>query len=412
MQQGKATEVLVLGGGYAGVVAAIRLSRKTRGANVRITLINGREYFVERIRLHQLAAAQELASHDYTSLLAGTPVRFLQGWVTQLMPEKQQVLVKTAGGEVQLPYDYAIYALGSVVDTQSIPGVSQHALSLSTAETVRTLQQTLPEVAARRGTLLVCGGGLTGIEAASELAESYPGLQVTLATADRFGEQLSQRGRRYLQQAFDRLGITVVDGQQITAVHANYAQTYDGPPLPFDLCLWAGSFRAPDLARQAGLPVNDRGQILVNKYLQAQGHSTLYAIGDAASLEAAIEIPIRMGCATAAPMGSYVGDHLAAVIRGERPYKPYRFQYVMRCISLGRKDGLIQFVDADDTPKERILTGRIGAYVKEVVCRGSVWKVYLERKIASLLTKNGVPSKKVNEHVLDNQPAYRHFDPT
>jgi len=412
MQQTKTVEVLVLGGGYAGAVAALRLSRKTDPNRVRVTLVNGNEHFVERIRLHQQAAGQKMTRQPYTKLLAGTSVRFLQGWITQLNPTSQQVLVRTPSGDVQMRYDYAVYALGSIVDTNMVPGVSQNALSLSTAETTQTLRNVVPGVAARGGKLLVCGGGLTGIEAASELAETYPGLKVTLVTADRFGEQLSQKGRAYLQKAFERLGITVFDGLRITAVNPDHSQTADDTAISFDLCLWAGSFRAPDLAREAGLPVNKRGQIIVDKHLRAKGYATLYAIGDAASLEEALEIPIRMGCATAAPMGSYVGDHLAAVIRGEQPQKSYHYQYVMRCISLGRKDSLIQLVGTDDTPKERILTGRIGAYLKEMVCRSSVWNLKLEQKLASFLTRNQLTNKGVNDHVSDNQPAYRHPGPT
>ena len=74
MQQSHQIEVLVLGGGYAGIVTALRLSRKTDPGKVRVTLINGQEYFVERIRLHQQAANQALTHHSYVKLLASTPI--------------------------------------------------------------------------------------------------------------------------------------------------------------------------------------------------------------------------------------------------------------------------------------------------------------------------------------------------
>lgn len=387
MELTKKKQVIILGGGYAGILAALRLSWKTDPRQVRITLINGRKSFVERIRLHQQAANQKLKSYSYASLLAGTSVEFIEGWVTQLNPQGKQVQVRTPGRNVEINYDYAIYALGSIVETTKVPGVSQHALSLSTADTARKLQKRLPGVAASGGTLVVVGGGLTGIEAATELAETYPNLQVKLLTADSFGAQLSQKGQRYLQQAFERLGITVESGQYITAVHPNHIQTADGTTIPFDICLWAGSFRAPDLAREAGLPVNNQGQLFVDEHLRVQGHPTLYAVGDAATLEKAIATPIRMGCVTAAPMGSYAGNHLAAVIQGDQYDKPYRFQYLMRCISLGRDDGLVQFVTAEDAPKERILTGRTGAVVKEIISRSSVWNIQMERKSAAFRTR-------------------------
>ena len=87
-------------------------------------------------------------------------------------------------------------------------------------------------------------------------------------------------------------------------------------------------------------------------------------------------------------MGTYAGTRLAAQIKGEETARPFRFRYVMRCISLGRKDGLVQFVGADDSPRERILTGWVGARVKELVSRSSVWNVQFEGKLASLLNRN------------------------
>jgi len=395
MKQTSRKKVIILGGGYAGILAALRLSRKTNPRQVDITLINGQELFVERIRFHQQAANQELKSYSITNLLAGSSVNFIQGWVTRLDPKRQQVLVRTSKSDVELNYDYAVYALGSIVETTLVPGVSQNAFSLSTTSTTRRLKNLLPGVAAAGGTLLVCGGGLTGIEAASELAETYPNLKVKLVTAETFGDQLSQKGQRYLQQAFERRGITVESGKRITAVHPDHIQTDNGTTIPFDICLWAGSFRAPNLAREAGLPVNNRGQIFVDEHLRAKGYPTLYAIGDAASLEEAIDVPIRMGCVTAAPMGTYVGNHLATVIRGDKFNKPYHYRYFIRCISLGRKDGLVQFVTAEDIPKERILTGGIGSKVKEIISSSSVWNIQMEQKLVSFFTRTRSESEPI-----------------
>lgn len=388
MMSKQRTEVIVLGGGYAGVMAALRLSRKTRGENIRITLVNGADHFVERIRLHQRAANQTIKHYPYSRLLKGTGIRFVQGWVTGLSPARQTVTVHTARGDNQIAYDYLVYALGSFVDTRTVPGSAEYAMSLSTEETTLALQKQLPQVAEQGGRLLVCGGGLTGIEAATELAETYPNLQVTLVTRGTFGEQLSQRGQRHLRHVFDKLGINVVGNHAVTRVHAHHLECENGATLPFDICLWAGAFTVPSLARHVGLPVNADGQIIVDAYLRAKTYPNIYVAGDAASLEEAHDISIRMACATAVPMGAYVGDHLATVIRGEKEARPFRFQYILRCISLGRQDALVQFVEVDDRPKERILTGWLGVKTKELVCRGTIWATQFERSMASLLARS------------------------
>ncbi len=175
MNHNDKTKILVLGGGYAGTITALRLSRKLRNDRVQITLVNSADHFVERIRFHQQAASQTLKQYPYADLLKDTGVRFMGGWVTGLSPTQRSVTVHTPGGDVAIQYDYLVYALGSMVDNHSVPGAAEHAYTLSTQTTTLALRAQLPPIAARNGRLLICGGGLTGIVAATEFADSYPG---------------------------------------------------------------------------------------------------------------------------------------------------------------------------------------------------------------------------------------------
>ena len=81
-----------------------------------------------------------------------------------------------------------------------------------------------------------------------------------------------------------------------------------------------------------------------------------------------------MACATAMPMGTYAGEALAKLIHGETP-KPFRFAYKIRCISLGRRDGLVQHVDEHDHAVSQVWTGRAAATLKEIVCRSTVFSI-------------------------------------
>jgi NADH dehydrogenase len=258
-----------------------------------------------------------------------------------------------------------------------IPGGKEYALSLSTEATTLALREKLPAIAARGERVLVIGGGLTGIESSTELAEAYPNLRVTLVTRSAFGADLSRKGAAYLREGFAKRGIEVIENTTITRITAQAAQ-YDGGEIPFDLCLWAGAFGVPALAREAGFAVNRQGQVIVDEFLRSISHPDVIAVGDSAGLEQALDIPIRMACATGIFMGSYAGDHLAAWASGAAP-KPYQFGYVIRCISLGRYDGLVQRVKPDDTPMEQIITGRAGAQIKELICRQTLWQITMER---------------------------------
>ncbi|MEZ4621954.1 MAG: FAD-dependent oxidoreductase [Caldilineaceae bacterium] len=137
---------------------------------------------------------------------------------------------------------------------------------------------------------------------------------------------------------------------------SNRAHCNDGRTLEFDGCLWAGAFVVPPLATMAGLPVDTQGRLLVDETLRVIDHPEIYVAGDAAATG------LRMACATAMPMGAYVADQLAARLLEQPQPAPFRFAYMIQCISLGRQNGLVQLVHGDDSPKPRIVTGWCGTH--------------------------------------------------
>jgi NADH dehydrogenase len=353
--------ILVLGGGYAGMLAALRLAGKSR--NQSITLVNATETFVERIRLHQLAANKEPRQRTISALIRGKGITFVQGCVTALDPARRSVTVQTSAGSQTLAYDQLVYALGSSVDRDAVPGIREHALTLGGVEATMQMQAKLQANPSAR--VVVCGGGLTGIELTSEIAETYPGLSIILLSRDPLGTNLSQKGHAYILDRFARRGVTVREGVTVERILPDNVQTVDDGRVPVDLTIWAGSFGVAALARESGLAVNRIGQILIDPYLRSVSHPEIFAVGDAAASG------LRMACATAMPQGAHAADNLAALLRGQ-PLQPFRFGFGGRCISLGRHDGLVQMVDSDDSPSEQIVTGRAAALIKEMICRYTV----------------------------------------
>ncbi len=113
---------------------------------------------------------------------------------------------------------------------------------------------------------------------------------------------------------------------------------------------------------------------MVDRNLRSVSHPTIYAVGDAASPDEAIGLTVDMGCKTALPMGGHAADDLAARL-ADRLWKPFDYGYVVYCLSLGRRAGLIQFYAPDGQVKNRVLTGWLGAQVKELVCRSTIWQI-------------------------------------
>jgi len=365
------TKIVVLGAGYGGLLCAIRAQRQV-GARGQVTLVSARPEFEERIRLHEAAVGRPPRVLPIAELLEGTGVAFRCERVLRIDPARR--VLTTPGGT--LDYHLLVYAPGSFIDLDALPGVRAHALALD-GSTLARLRDRLPELAARGGRVVVCGGGLTGIEGATELAEAFPGLQVTLLTAGALADGYSPRGARHLLRAFERLGVALVERRRVRELRAGVIDTDEGP-VRFDLCLWAGGFGVPALALKAGLPVDERGRLIVDGALRSVGDPAIFGAGDAVRIDGHHGSPLHMSCKTAMPAGAHAADNLSARVL-EQPERVFRFRDTGVCISLGRGDALIQTRHPDGSPWFAI-TGRLGAFLKEQVCRYTVRSLVRERR--------------------------------
>ncbi len=377
-QSSRSHKVLILGGGYAGMIAAARI-----GARAEVTLIDARPEFVQRIRLHEMLAGGAPKTLGFARWLGRRGVRFVQARVESLEPGRQRVVTRSGdGGPIELGYDTLILALGSAT-ASGVPGVAENAVRLDDPATLHAAASKVRALAGSGGRVLVVGGGLTGIETAAELAERHPGLRVTLATRGRVGEGYSIAGAEHLRQRLAGLGILILDRAGVQSLDPGRAWRQDGGAIDFDLCVWAGGFAASGLAREAGLAVDRASRVLVDPALRAAGHPNIFAAGDAAvatvfpDSHAADGHAIRMGCVSALPLGAHAAGNVRRLLRGKEP-APFSFGFAIRCISLGRKDGLVQFVAPDDTPKERVWTHRRAVLTKEIICRMTYETVHNE----------------------------------
>ncbi|MEU7291704.1 FAD-dependent oxidoreductase [Streptomyces exfoliatus] len=379
--------IIVLGAGYAGAVAAGRLAKRLHREDVAITLVNAEPDFVERVRLHQVAVGQELRPRPFTEMFAGTGVELKVARVTAVDVDRKTVTVTAAadataasrvtGSEqaeaVELAYDTLVYALGSDWNDQGVPGAAEHAHHIAGRAGALRLRDRLARLGAGESVVVV-GGGLTGLEAATEIAEARPDLAVALAARGDLGDWLSPKGRDHLRKVVDRLGITVHEGAAVTGVEADRVTTADGGSVPAAVTVWTTGFAVHPIARATTLEVTDTGQIVVDGTMRSVSHPDVYAAGDAAMAMGPGDKPLRMCCATGGPMAWQAADAIAARLTGGKiPKVPLR--YFNQCISLGRKDGVIQYVTADDRSVRSALTGRLAATYKELVCKGAAWSV-------------------------------------
>jgi NADH dehydrogenase FAD-containing subunit len=372
------TTVVVLGAGYAGVLAANRLAGRVP-AGVRVLLINDRDELVHRVRLHEVAAGRTRKTYPLSALVHPRVER-LTTRVTRIdATERRLVLADPARPPVA--YDHLVYAAGSGI-TPGAPGVREHASGLAGPEQAAAFAARLRGLAPGAPVIIV-GTGLSGIEAAAEVAESFPNLSVTLLgeeLAPAWPDALRELGRAGLLE----LGVNLRTGVRVRAVTARHVELMNGERLAAGDVLWATGFSSSGLARDSGLDVDEMGRLVVDETLRAPAHPEIVGCGDAVAAPLACAgtglTPMRMACATAMPMGAHAADVVSEVLRG-RPARPFRYHNTVQCVSLGRHRGLLVFIDQDDRPTGRALTGLSGALAKELICRLVIGALRIERQM-------------------------------
>jgi NADH:ubiquinone reductase (H+-translocating) len=358
------THVVVVGGGYAGTLAANHLRL---GRDIVITLVNPRPVFVERIRLHQLVADSGTATVDYGTLL-GDGIRLVVDGADRIDTADRRVLL-TSGAV--LDYDYLVYAVGSAGAMPAVRGAAEFAYSVADLESARRLRHALADLPPD-APVAVVGGGLTGIETASELAQQ--GRPVTLACGGVLGPSLSKRGRRSVSNQLRGLGVDVLERDTVSEVRWDAVVLSDGAVLASAATVWTAGFGVPDLATRSGLRTDALGRLITDETLTSIDDERVVAAGDAA---APSDQPLRMSCQAAGPLGAQAANTVLSRIAGDTPARVNQ-AFVGQCISLGRAHGTIQLAHTDDTPVNVVVGGRTAASIKEAICKGTLWAIRRE----------------------------------
>jgi NADH:ubiquinone reductase (H+-translocating) len=366
-------DVVVVGAGYAGVTAANRLARHPE---VAVTVVNPRAVFVERTRLHQVAAGSGSATHNLADLLH--PRASLRvATAERIEPDAVTLTDGTA-----LRCDAVVYAVGSGPATSAVPGM-ERAFSVSDLESATALHTALAELPAH-APVVVVGGGFTGIEAAAELASEHPGADYSLVGDP--GAGFPDGTRQYVNRTLDSFGIDVRPRVHATRLTEDAVLLDDGTAIPAALVVWAGGFSVPDLARRSELPVDASGRLRVDAGLQSADGTAVVGVGDAVTV--AGRDHIRMSCQAAMPLGAHGADTVWEILQGRSP-STLSLRFVAQCLSLGRGRGAVQFTARDDSPSAFSLRGRVVAPVKESILRGTILSMRRQARGRDLRSAEG-----------------------
>lgn len=364
-----AKHLVVVGSGYAGILAALRAHRQA--PKCRITLVSPSDVFVERIRLHELASSGRAVAHPLRRFLP-EGIYFWQAAARHI--DARRAILETTAGDV--PFDALIVATGSQVRKGSLPGVADLGVPVECNEMGQLYSRLRNEGSPKR--ILVCGGGLTAIECATAVRVHH-GAKVVLLTHGRLEPRLSTKGYQALRSSILKTGVAIEEHTTVERLDAGVAHT-DRGPVEFDECIWACGMEGRPLGAESGLLVNERNQIVIDANLNpvTDGCTNVFVAGDAGAFSVNPGHPVYMGCKTAMPMGAHAADNAVGLLMANR-VEPFSFRDALYCIALG-KSGLVQFVEKDGTAGDQVWQGWRAAMVKNTINRFTVWALLGERR--------------------------------
>ena len=363
----KKTRILVLGGGFGGVYAALHLERQFGSdAAVEITLVSRDNFFLYTPMLHEVASCDVDITHIVSplrTLLRRTDV--FVGDVEAIDLERRVVRV-THGYEAHthdLTYDHLVIALGSVTNFYGLPGLESHALTMKSLgdaihlrnRAIALLEEAGTECAGGDDgllTIVVAGGGFAGVETLAALsdfvrasARFYPHIDtkrirmVLVHAGPVILPELGPELGGYAQEKLRARGLEIIVGARVASVTSEDVRLHDGRRIPARLVVWtAGTSPNPLLTTLAC--ERDRGRLTVDAMLRVRGRDNVWALGDCAA------VPDARTGGTHPPTAQHalrqaktVARNVAAAVRGGT-LAPFDFHTIGQLAAIGRRTGV------------------------------------------------------------------------
>ena len=349
--------IVVIGAGYGGITAVLRLARLFRDhTGFQVHLVDRNPYHLLKTQLHEAAVRKTEVAIPIDRLIGKRNITFHLAAVDRIDPDGRTVHLQDGF----LLFDFLILALGSQTNFYGIPGLHEHAFTLETLTDAQHIHGHINRLCAQASTesdetqrrnllrFVIGGGGLSGVEFAAEFAEhavhctrnyhvNQDEVEIILIEAGsrimpNLGESISSSVLKKLQEK----KVKVMTETKIVSQTASTVILSAGEVLETSTLVWTGGIHITDLFRESGLQIGKLGRIVVDEFLRVESYPFIYAIGDnALAMNPRTRNPVPTAAQFALQQGRLVAENVhAATVGGEmKPYSPKVWGEV---VSLGR----------------------------------------------------------------------------
>lgn len=374
-------KVVILGAGYAGLTAVMKLQNQKTSQPIELTLINKNQYHYQTIWLHRNAVGShsvEDSTFELRELLDLTKVNLIQDIVTEIDPDQQ--IIKTEQGLYR--YDYLFVGLGSVIDSFQIPGLKEYAYSITTLERATQLYDRMltmldhyrQTAMNRELQIVIGGGGFTGVVLLGELTERLPVIceakgidpqKIKLLSIEHESTVLPEFDLElgeYAMQQLENRGVEFrlkTKIKSLTDKSIKIEQSGIVEDIPVDLFVWTAGVKGHPLIEQANFRTT-LGRVEVEDDLTAPGYSNIFLIGDVAIVRDQTGRAYLPNADIAIQKAKVAVDNLLIKLSGSEQTKSFTFKNRGTIASIGAKDAI------GVTSKDRKIFGRPVAFLKKL----------------------------------------------
>lgn len=346
-------QIVILGGGFAGVAAAKTLAKKLNKQTAQITLIDHNPYHLFTPSLYEVSTSEEPQKNIAIPFeeIFGKRIAVVQGKVEKIDIKNQVVILKND----TISYDYLVLALGSVPAYFHIQGLEENSIALKSLKDAIKIKNTIKTICCKgyeckkKAQVIIGGGGFSGTELAAELLTyknklakqhhlSPNCLDITIIQgSDRLLKELDPHVSRIAEKRIKRQNVHFAFGGHISKVTKTSVFTDDNKVYPYDLLIWTGGVMANALPWKSNLPTNKRGQVLVNNFLQVQEHENIFSAGDITEYKDEKSQTFAPTVAEVAEdEGKVAGENIARLIKN-KSLKKYKFHHLGYVVPLRGK---------------------------------------------------------------------------
>jgi NADH dehydrogenase len=363
--------IAILGGGYGGLMTAIKLEGKTKSRDdLEIVLVDKNDYHQYVHLAYEIVTDVKKVSDltlPMTELLEKRKVRFVKAIVKEI--DLQNRVVKTDKDDIS--YHELVIALGNEPNFYNIKGAEEFSLSFNSVESAAKIRDKLKEIFQKteNPNIVVGGGGFTGVELAGEIVDECNCCVTIIEGSDKLLPSWNQlEFSEKVATVLTDTGAKLVLGKLVTEVKPDSITLKDGSQMPTSVFIWTAGVQASSLVKNSGLKTGKGNRAVINEFCEAVGFPGVYVVGDSALVADPDTGAILPQCIEVALQTAEIAaDNLVADLEGSEK-KTYHPKFSGLILAVGERYGIGKVFG-------RTVEGRVAQMLKRLVHLHYVYEI-------------------------------------